>query len=52
MFKIRIETENVKTSSVSIIAKKRMGSFTEIDLTITDVIDIWRDACTTAFPWL
>jgi hypothetical protein len=51
MFKIRFKRENVKTGSVSIITKKRMGKFTEIDLTVTVVIDIWREACTAAFPW-
>jgi len=42
MFNTRIKTENVKTASVSIITKNRMGKFTEIDLTVTIVIDIWR----------
>jgi hypothetical protein len=51
MFKVGIKTENVKTGSVSIVTKKRIGKFTEIDLTVTVVIDIWGDACTTVFPW-
>jgi hypothetical protein len=32
-----------QTGSVSIITKKRMGNFTEIDVTVTVVIDIWRE---------
>jgi len=44
MFKMGIKTENVKMGSVSVITKKRMGKLTAIDLTVTIVIDMWREA--------
>jgi hypothetical protein len=43
MLKMRIKTENVMNGICFYHHKKEMGNFTEIDLTVTIVIDIWRE---------